>query len=313
MLVLVLALAACKGDKKEASKKETEKAQEPAGTAQTGVKMTVDGNAVGLVSAFAWKAPDGIVTVLGFNRPSSCKEATAGMREVKPGEESFTAAIVQTLQPDGSFQAQLASTSYSGNTRAGNDVGTATVQGDVTPGQTTKIDLAFELDNHPWRDDEKQKHLKVEGTVEALGCEAPDRAKQLATPTAEPQAASITVAGKKLPIAGAALEQKADGRTLVLATGPATCGGFASGDGDLVAILRWRDKDEVWQADLMGRWLGATTHATQIFDAAKPTAEPNKAPADAKTLDVVLGGGYTIDGYAVQLEGKVSAIVCPAS
>ena len=142
--MLLALVAGCKSDKTEKKDDPKDTAKPAEGTAQTGVKMTVDGNAVGLVSAFAWKAPDGIVTVLGFNRPSSCKEATAGMREVKPGEESFTAAIVQTLQPDGSFQAQLASASYSGNTRAGNDVGTAKVQCDIVPAQTSKIDLAFD-------------------------------------------------------------------------------------------------------------------------------------------------------------------------
>lgn len=284
---------------------------EPPGTtrAQGTLTATVDGKPVAMQSAFAWKDGNSVKLWVS-NLPSSCEHATARVREIAKGEEDWDAILGRQLQKDGSFGWIVQQVSYGANTRAGG-LGATTLTGDASPGAPTTATISFELDSMAFGS-QKQEHLKVDGTVDAIGCPPPPPDGS-AKPPPPAQAGTMTIAGQQVAIAGAVIEAKPSGdRTIVLSNAGASCNGFAHGDDEDVSLtLHYRaGKDDVWQADLMGRWIDGT-QASQIFDKGKLVVTPTAVPAGATTVDLALSGSTDLMGYATAIDGKVTAQVCP--
>jgi hypothetical protein len=280
---------------------------------QPKVTATVDGKPVEMKGAFAWLDPGGSLQLLVTSVPATCEWATGKMRMLEDGEEDFSAILGKMLQPDGSFAWQMRQVSYGANTRAGG-VGPATVVGEVTPGQPVAITLGFEQKSVAFGD-EVAKTIKVDGTIDALGCgePAPDDVGVVPPPPA--QAGTMTVAGQKLPIAGAVIEQKPSGeRTIVLSSGAATCSGFAHEENSAVAVtLHYKaDVPDAWQVDLTGDWFDGQK-AEQRFEEGRVTATSPAIAAGATTVELALSGATKIFDYPVAIEGAVTAQVCPAS
>jgi hypothetical protein len=330
-LIAVLA-AGCGGDKKseekeeksetplldqyEAAKERRKKAKEamPPGevNAQPQLTGTVNGAAVTWQSALAWARPDGTVELEVSSIGSSCERATGRMRDIEPGEEYFSAILARQLKPEGGFRWGVQQASYGAMTRAGGGVAVE-VDGAPEPGKTLKVTLAPLEVNAPAFGDHPDRLLKVAGSLEAKGC-APPSWKEPPPPRPAAQAGSITVAGEKVAIAGAVIEQEGEDRRIVLSNGAASCDGFPHGDGEvnLGAHYTAAKADKIWQLDLLGAWFDGQV-ATQILDASTLTIEPNRVPAGATTVELTLSGTADVNGFPTTIEGKVTAQVCPAS
>ncbi len=114
------------------------------------------------------------------------------------------------------------------------------------------------------------------------------------------------LAGKKSPIRGAFLSKLGDRPTLRLTTGGEGCKQVPfQTPGELELELDWFKDPTVWQIDLGGSLIGH--RSDQTFDKKKLTIAPTPPVAG----DITLKGDIKIDGYPVQLDGKVTAIECP--
>jgi hypothetical protein len=282
---------------------------------QPKLTASIDGKPVEMKAAFAWTQPSGAIELLVTSVPATCDWATADMRRLEDGEEDFSAIVHRMLQPDGSFAWAIQQVSYGANTSVGMGGGPPmTVTGDATPGQSTAITLAFSQASSGFGDD-PVKTLKVDGTIDALGCPPPASASIPPPPAAPAQAATMTVAGQKLPIASAMIQQTASGdRTIILSSGGVSCDGWPSSDHATVAVtLHYHapaTDPEVRQADLTGDWIGGQK-ADQVFAGGKLVATPTTVPAGVTSVDVTLSGKTSIMDYPVTLDGKVAAQVCP--
>ena len=215
ILSLVL-LTACKDKGKDAGDKPSKRDHKPTGTPRPQSKLTVtlDGKPVPMATALAWKTWDGQIRLEVSSVPVGCDEVTGDMRWNHDGEVSFHVQLANALQPDGTQKPMLAETWFGGMTRGMlRELVPAT--GDGSPGQPTTVEVAFETEN---AGSPKQK-LTVKGTIDALGCAVAPR-KDL-PPLPPPMAATIEIAGKKLPIRFAKLDISRDWPSLEPGSGSA--------------------------------------------------------------------------------------------
>jgi hypothetical protein len=273
----------------------------PAGQPHPQDKLTVTlaDRPVAMVTALAFKRASGEVEIVASSLPVSCSQVTSTMREIYANEITFDVTFASQLQPDGTIRPGITSEYYDGTTS------TVTIpavgSGDGADGATTTLDVDFDVSGT------KNDKLAVKGTLEALGCPAQERPPQLPLPPEMP--ATITIAGKKLAVRGAMLENVPKRPTLILTTGGETCA-HAAGEveGQLFVALHWWDaaKPDVGQIDLAGAMLPRTSDQTYDkkkikIDPAPPTlAQPIKLHAD-----------IVVNKYPVQLDGTVTPVICP--
>jgi hypothetical protein len=269
---------------------------------QAGLTVTVDGAAVPMTSAVAWKHADGSVRLLVSSAPLVCADVTGDMRVLRDGEVSFQLTAGQALQPDGSRAGQLRSMYFDGMTRQ--RPAPAALTGDGADGQPTTLAVDFEIKGVEMGADRPARTLVAKGTVDALGCPAP---ASKAPPLPPPMDATLEIAGYKLPIRGARYELRGGWRSLELTTGSESCerkGGEVPGE--LGLQMTWfKEGPEVSQIDVTGTLLAQA--GDQTFDKAKVTVSPNPGGPGELTL----AADVTIGGYPVKLAGKVNAVVCP--
>ncbi len=276
---------------------------------QERLTASVDGKARTFQSAFAWMTADGTMRVSLSTAPRSCAEVTSSMIEALPDEALVELFLGKHLAPDGRFEGVVTQTYFDGSTIAGN-VAKAEVHGDASVGKSTTVKVELALEGLALGDSPKRK-VKLDGTIDALGCPAPKGAAKREPPQPPAQGATLEIAGQKLPIVGVALEQKPDGRDLVLSSGGVSCDGFAHAtNAALVVTLHYRAKgDSAWQEDVGGDWIG-NQQSDQSFADGKLVAAPSRAPEGAETIELALSGKAKIMDYPVALSGKVTARVC---
>lgn len=303
--LLVLSALGCQEKKTEppapsTSAKTVQKTAKQAPTPRPQSKLTVtrDGKTVPMASAFAYKSWDGTVAFTVSSVPLSCADVTGDLRSYADGEVSFTVNAGQSLQPDGSFKGEQRSTWFDGMTKQ--ETKPAKIEGDATAGAPTTIDVDFETESA----DGKAK-LAVKGTIDALGCAA---TQKTVPPLPEPMAATLEVAGKKLPIRFARWSTLGDQRSIDLFTGSEGCKQVAfAPPSELRVDLAWFKADDptVNQITLGGSLL--SPKADQTYDKKKITVTPNpKGPGD---YDV--HADVTVMGYPVKIDGKLHVVDCP--
>ncbi len=308
MLSLVLLSAACKdkgkdggssGDSKSSSKKQAG----PTGTARPQSKLTVtlDGKPVQMANALAWKTWDGQTRITVSSVAVGCDEVTGDMRRLHDGEVTFDVLLSSALQPDGTQKPMLRETWFGGMTH-GMLKDLIPVTGDGAPGQPITAEVAFETEN---AGEPKQK-LTVKGTIDALGCAVTPRTD--VPPLPPPMAATIEIAGKKLPIRFAKLDTSRDWPSLDLYTGGEACKQVPySPSSELKVSLTWFDKakPEISQISIGGSMVGDAMD--QTFDKTKLTVTP--MPLAPGELEIT--GDLVVNEFPVKLAGKVTAVVCP--
>lgn len=265
---------------------------------QTKLTVTLDGKPVAMATALAWRDWNGGFRVTASSVPVSCADVTGDMRSLGETEVTFDVQGGRTLLPDGKEAVQVRSTYFGGSTHQ--ETMPATGSGDGAADQPTTLDVDFAAE------DTKGRKLAVKGTLDALGCAAPTHGTP--PPMPPPMSATMTIAGVKLPIRGAFLSKIGDWPELKLTTGAETCKSVPyATPGDFEMTLTWfKPAPAVGQIQLGGVRLGQVS-ADQTFDKAKLVV----TPGPAVTGEVTLAGEVKVAGYAVKLEGKVTAVECP--
>ncbi len=272
----------------------------PTGTPhpQTKLAVTLDGKPVAMATALAWRSWSGGFTLTASSVPVGCADVTGDMRSIGDSEVTFDVQGGRTLLPDGKEAVQVRSTYFGGSTHQ--ETMPATGSGDGAADQPTTLDVDFAAE------DTKGRKLTVKGTLDALGCPAPTHGTPPALPPEMP--ATLTIAGVKLPIRGAFLSKIGDWPELKLTTGREGCKQVPyATPGDFEITLTWfKPAPTVSQIQLGGVRLGQVT-ADQTFDKAKLVVTPGPPAAG----EVTLAGDLKVAGYAVKLDGKVTAVECP--
>jgi hypothetical protein len=308
-IAIVLSVAVGCGDKKKPDEHQPNpespdpprKKNEPDGTPRPQAKLDVklDGKAVAMQQALAWKRPDGSIHFTVSSVPVSCGQVTGDMRMLFPNEVNFDVTEASQLQPDGSIKPVITQTYFSGMTHSEPKLATGT--GDGTVGQPSTIDVDFELKNAAG-----DRAIAVKGTIDALGCEPPKVAKPVPMGSTE-QASWLVIAGKRLQVGNAYVEP-GDAPTLVLTTGKETCK-HAAGEkqGEFVLRLTWFKKDDptVSQIQLGGTMLPSAID--QTFD--KKAISVNPGPP-TKITQVLMSADIKVSGYPVKIEGNVVPDIC---
>ncbi|MGZ3456528.1 MAG: hypothetical protein ACXVEF_43385 [Polyangiales bacterium] len=283
------------------AKKSSSGKKGPTGTPrpQTKLTVTLDGKPVPMATALAWKSWDGSIQITASSVPVGCSEVTGDMRAMHEGEVTFDVFASQGLQPDGSYKGQLRSTYFSGMNSQSSKL--AALTGDGSPGAPTTIDVDFETTSAG----SDKETLVVKGTIDALGCAAP--VKNVPPPPA-PMAATIEVAGKKLPVRFARWSTQGDTRSLELFTGSEACKQVPfSPPSELRVRFVWFKPNEpkVSQMDASGSLVAQASD--QTFDQKKVTFKPMpNGPGDTE-----LHADVKLSGYPVKVDGKVTVTECP--
>ena len=308
LLVAISLLTACKEkDQPPASRDlpvatEVKKPAGPTGTPRPQPKLTVtlDGKPVEMATALAWKTYDGTLQLTVSSVPVGCDEVTGDMRALHDGEVTFDVLVGDLLERDGTTSKKLTGTYYGGMNSMKSDP--VQVTGDGTPGQPVALDVAFDSTGVG----NETHNLVVKGTIDALGC-APGKGREAAAPGAA-MPATITVAGKPLPVRFARFRKGSDSVDVTLYTGGEACSARPYAiSSDYEAILSFKN-GALAQLQLGGRVLPGAIDSTASLQKAL-TITP--IPTGAGEIEIKTAAGLVVNKYPFAIDGKVTVTACP--
>jgi hypothetical protein len=309
-LVAVLVVAACgKGDKQADPKAGTD--PKPAGET-TGAgsgkgnpalgKLTVtsDGKPVAMARAFVKRVSPDQWRILVGDTEGSCEELLSGVTNRQPGGTSFVASIGKRLKPDGS-EAVVVTDFWSAGHPTDSVTSAASIAGPADRGAEVAIKLGKIVDV------DKTRKLEISGSFTAVGCgdQAPPA---VGVPkAAHPSTASVTIAGKRLPLVSATRT----GDAIVVTSGPRDCT-----PPTVPAPATIEHRGGRWE--LTGTWFAGPSASTDhaLGDEArtkdlKITARDAGVSSDGRTVSLALAGSGRLGDYPVAFEGTIEALDCP--
>jgi hypothetical protein len=290
----VIALAACKS-----GGTDVRPAKPSIAVSIAGVPMTVE-------HAFIMRQPaDGAYVVyLADEGTASCEELMGGMYLHRGERVLFS--IGKRLATDGTVTSEVVDLSRRGTTGTIVPGAKAVVTGTAVPGE--KVGLAVDADV----DVEGEGRISIHGSVVADGCGAQTYDATDVPKAPHPSTATVTLAGRELPLIGARLRHPGD--ALQLSTAPLAC----SPSTPLGAVMV-EHADGFWK--VRGLWLGGDPSwddpAKRVLDTdpdgKQLVATPGKtgSSADGATLALALSGVGKVGGYTVELHGAIEALDCP--
>ncbi len=276
------------------------------------LKVTIGGKPITMSRAFIKRLPvDGRYQVYLTTGDASCKQLLDNFFMTKGKPTTLLFDVGPRLAADGTLT-PVVTQLFGGPATTEVQASTIAIAGKAD--QDTKVEITIDAKIKSTDGD-----VTMAGTFTAAGCgdQAPD-------PSGSPKAkhastATITVAGKQLPIASAIRKGATStepgplpSRTVVLSTGPKDCSPFTPWAAVIVT-------DEWGFYHLEGLWFDKPhqnssardpdgqpeTKAMTIKEGAKGTS------ADGPTIQLELAGKGTIDGYPVELAGTIEALDCP--
>ena len=266
------------------------------------LRVTVDGQRVAMQRGFIKRvSPDQWRIQVG-DVEGSCDELLSGVTNRQPGGVSFVASIGRRIRPDGS-DTVVVTDFWSAGHPTESVTSTAAVSGTADRGSQTFVTLAKITDI------DKTRKLEVDGSFTATGCG--DQARpEVGLPKAQhPTTATLTLAGRKLPV----LSAVRDGEAITLTSGPRDCSPPTVA---AQAILRHR----AGQWELSGTWFAQPSVATDnaVNEADRPgdlKVSPGELgdSADGPTVALALSGAGKLGDYGVALSGTIEALDCRAA
>jgi hypothetical protein len=306
--VTVLLVSACgKGDKqadpKPASdpKSATEAAGSGASKKPSLDKLTVtsDGKPVAMTRAFVKRVSPDQWRILVGDIEGSCEELLSGVTNRQPGGTSFVASIGKRLKADGS-ESVVVTDFWSAGHPTESVTGLASIAGTADRGTEVAIKLAKIVDV------DKTRKLEISGSFTAVGCGEQARPAVGVPKAAHPSTASVTIAGKRLPLVGATRT----GDAIVLTTGPRDCT-----PPTVPAQATIEHRAGRWE--LTGTWFAEPSASTDnaLGDEArtkdlKITAGDAGDSTDGHTVSLALAGAGKLGDYSVVFEGTIEALEC---
>lgn len=297
-VVGMCALAACgKGDDKPGAKPADP--PPPAG-AFAKLRVTFEGKPIAIDRAFIKRiSPDAYVLQLGAGQ-GSCEELMSGTATARPGATSFAMSILKRVAATGHEKHVIAdfwSRDWPIKPLLG---GTVTLAGAPDPGAQVTLELPRIVDVAPPRTDAR---LVIEGALTAIGCGEQPVTGMGVPKTPKKSKATITVAGKALPIRGVVF----DTPDIVISTGPKDCSQVTPSAPVILERVRGH-----W--GLRGTWFEQPVQNTALPDpateqlqfGARGVAKTDEGPV----LDMVLSGAGKVGDYDVKLEGTIEALEC---
>lgn len=294
----VCVLAACgKGDDKP---RATAADPAPAAGAFAKLRVTFEGKPVAIDRAFIKRiSPDAYVLQLGAGQ-GSCEALMSGAVDAQPGATSFAMTIFKRVAPTGHEKHVIAdfwSRDWPVKPVLG---GAVTLAGEPARGAQVAIELPRILDVPPPRTDAR---LVIEGALTAVGCGDQPVTGLGAPKTPKKSKATITIAGKQLPIRGVVFNTP----DIVISTSPKDCSQVTPSAPVILERVRGH-----W--GLRGTWFEQPVQNTALPD---PATEQLQFGARGVTktdegpvLDMVLSGTGKIGDYDVKLEGTIEALEC---
>ncbi len=301
LILPVSALALACGKRSDDAPKPTGAAAAPVG-AYDGLTVSVAGKRIPIDRAFIKRtSPDAYVLQLGHLQ-GSCEELMSGMAATKPGGTTFSLSLARQVQPTGHDKLVVTdfwSRSLPTKATLG---GTAKLSAEPAKGAFVTVELPKIVDIAAPRTDAT---VEVTGSVAALGC-GDAVVTGLGVPkTTHKSSATITVAGKQLPIRGVILNPP----NIVISTGPKDCSAVTVAAPVVLERVRG-------QWGLRGTWFAQPVQNTALPDDATRElqfgAKGVGTSLDGPVIELELTGAGKIGDYPIKLEGIADAIECVA-
>ncbi len=262
--------------------------------------VTSDGKPVAMTRAFIKRVSPDQWRILVGDTEGSCEELMSGVTNKQPGGTSFVASVGKRLKPDGS-EAMVVTDFWSAGHPTDSVTSAASISGTADRGAEVAIKLAKIVDV------DKARKLEISGSFTAVGCgeQAPPAAGL--PKAAHPSTASITIAGKRLPLISATRT----GDAIVVTSGPRDCT-----PPTVPAQVTIEHRAGRWE--LTGTWFAQPSASTDnaLGDEAR-TKDLKITPGDAgdstdgKTVSLALAGAGKLGDYPVTFEGTIEALDCP--
>jgi hypothetical protein len=262
--------------------------------------VTTDGKPVAMERAFIKRvSPDQWRVQVG-DLEGSCEELLSGVTSRKPGATSFVASIGRRVRPDGS-DTIVVTDFWSAGHPTDSATSTAAISGTADRGSQTFVALGKITDL------DKTRKLEINGSFTAVGC-GDQAAPIVGLPKApHPSTATVTVAGKRLPIAGAIRS----GDVIVITSGPRDCS-----PPTVPAQVIIEHRAGRWE--LTGTWFAEPSTSTDnaLGDEARTkelkliAGAIGKGP-DGPTVSLAIAGTGKLGDYPVTFDGTIEALDCP--
>jgi len=296
-LCIALALLGC-GRKEqpahEAAQKVTDpKPSAPAEPSFPKLNVTMNGKPFTVTRAMIKRMPSGRSQVFLGNYGATCQELLDNMFSSENGHVDFLANTATRLAADGT-QSTVVSDLFSGPGSVVADGSVASVGS--FDGKAVDVSLDFKGTG------ENKVAFEVHGSFAAENCGDQRKDSAGVPKAAHPSTATITVAGKQFPLAGALRK----GGDLMLSVSPRDCSSWSPW-----AEVRLDRSYGQWQ--LSGDWFGQQ-HADVVNDAmakVKVVVGAKGTSVDGPTVTFQLSGAGKVEKYPVAIAGTIEAIDCP--
>lgn len=303
MILCLSAAAACSSKKDEAPSTTTPPPPPPAPK----LAATIAGKPVTLAQAFLKALPyDGAYSIYLTSGKGSCKELLDSLYTRSKEDQYVLFTTGPRLAANGTLSNEVTDVLRMGNSVKIAPGSKVTIPS--KPAAGSKLDIPIDVDAEV----SNEGTLGLHGVIAAEACgEQPFTADILPKAT-HASTATLTIAGKQVPLVGARRDAKSD--RIELSTSPLVCGPATA-----IANVQLEYAHKLWKA--RGRWLGSETlQNSSSIDAKEGQAETKDLVVkpgtpgtsdDGPTVPLELSGTGTLDGYTIALAGTIEALDCP--
>jgi hypothetical protein len=272
---------------------------------------TVNGEPMGLKTALAYsEGGRGIELVFSTAEPK-CADFAGNGRMLADGERSFTLSVGPVLAKDGTESWGVTTIYFDSNTRQSSELGRATLS-TSDPSKTVAGDLDFTFDVKASEFLKRPaQSLVVKGAFDAKGCGIIE--KEGRPPKRAQKELTLSVSGKAFDVVAAIVKPTTfpkPGHELLLSTAPASCDASPSGE-DLVVKANVSADGKVQFIYMAGAVIPSQMSASVTDKEPTIEAKPDGELDGEGEVTIALSGSYDVLGYALKVDGKVSALRCP--
>lgn len=260
--------------------------------------VSFEGKAVDLPNLYAKSLPLGGYAVYATSDGGSCEELLSSVYNRSDDEKSVLVRLGERLAPDGTVS--LAVTDVVTMDGALDPGATVSVSGGAGVGETLTAALKASVS------DNGKTLIAIDGKAAAKGCGAQPPDSGMGFPkAAHPSTATITLAGKTVPLVGA----RRRGTEILLSTSPLDCS-----PSQPAAYATLSHRAGTWE--LAGAWFAKTERAQDKGMEGDTMPEVRIEPGatgtsdDGPTVSLALSGTGAMGPYPVVLAGTIEALEC---